>query len=175
MNSRDEQEKPLVSPAPDATRRRLIKGGASLPLVASLAPNAALAATSAVNCTLTGVSNMKFDVGNSVNGDNAVRKLVTFYRLDNGNGNNGRNGFYKIDGKYYENGGQQVYPTDTKLDTLETEDAWVLALYDVTVNPPVFVGYWPETQVAGDTATALSGSCWTSIKPVGGGPIVGGT
>ncbi|MEQ8515063.1 MAG: hypothetical protein RIC38_05605, partial [Chromatocurvus sp.] len=79
--------------------------------------------------------------------------------------------------EFYDNGGSLVTPTPTQAELAafapeNVEDAWVLALYDVTVTPAEFVGYWPETQVAANTATAISGSCWTSIAPVGGGPVV---
>lgn len=50
MTSRDDQETQPAPSSPDATRRRLIKGGSALPLIVTLAPSANLAAQSAINC-----------------------------------------------------------------------------------------------------------------------------
>lgn len=47
MRSPDDKENQSKAAAPDATRRRLIKGSATLPFVASLAPSSNLAAQSA--------------------------------------------------------------------------------------------------------------------------------
>ena len=64
MSSSDNQKTKPVSGAPDSTRRRLIKGGATLPFVATLASSANLAAESA--CDASGTCGASIAVNENV-------------------------------------------------------------------------------------------------------------
>lgn len=50
MRSKEEQEKVSIAESPSRTRRRLIKGGMTAPLVMSVLPSSQLAASSATDC-----------------------------------------------------------------------------------------------------------------------------
>jgi len=96
-----------ASPQQRAMRRRLLKAAAASPVIATLHPGAAAAQASAYQCidNQGELSNAKFeDRGDSLNGDTAVRKKVTYYCrggvCNAGGGNGGAAGGGSNGGQY---------------------------------------------------------------------------
>ncbi len=155
----------------DATRRRLLKASAAAPLLASLTPNAALAMSSAAQCSGGNFSNMKSaSQGNSLQGDTAVRMEVPYFKKQGPSVQGLANNLYDINGVYYHNSGT---PYATNRDELlshgyEESTRHVLVLFDVSGGKPEIVGYWPqipESSFNDMHATPMTGSCWTSLNP----------
>lgn len=162
--------KPEHKQSVDGTRRRLLKASAAAPLLASLAPNAAMAMASAAQCAGGDFSNKKLaENGNSLYGDTAVRIEVPYYKKKSGPSVNGlANDLYDINGRFFHNSGTEYWPSDSDLEThYDKTSAWVLELFDVSEGQAVSVGVWPQVQVNELTATPLTGSCWTSLDPSG--------
>lgn len=173
MNEYDNKERSTELEA----RRRILKASAAAPLLATLAPNAALAASSAVTCAPRHeVSNHKNpENGNSVN-DGVIRQAVEFYKAKNGvqlpMGMDNR--YYKIGNAYFHNSGRSRALSAQDLSDYfkPPQVRWVLAVFDITVEPAQYIGLWPQVQVTGGTgpfyyshaSTPLHGSCWTSLS-----------
>jgi hypothetical protein len=163
-------------------RRNLIKASAAVPIIATLHPGAAMAASSAFQCTGGDFSNKKFVAnGNSINGDTAVRMEVPFYQrtsaksaitgCDSDSGNYPKK-LYEIDGLLYsQNGNTHIICNDVLSNHYETDTAHVLVLFDVDTNYVSELGPWPMIQLIedGGSGTALNQSCWTSVGGLSGG------
>ena len=156
-------------------RRKLLKASAAAPLLATLHPGAAMAASSAFACAGGDFSNMKFEAhGNSINGDTAVRVEVDFYKHKNPNdidpslpkskGNSHPQRLYDIDGVLYSQDSVAYYDfSGADLDNYyePPEKAWVLVIFDVENRVPL--GPWPSVPL--ENGQALTASCWSSINP----------
>ncbi len=168
-------EKEKASVKVSAVRRNLVKASAMAPLVATLHPGAALAASSAFQCAGGDFSNKKFTAnGNSINGDNAVRRAVPFYERigDNSGDNKYPKKLYLINGELYEQNGNAHSISETVLAEYYREDtAYVLVLFDVDTNSVLELGLWPMVQLEedGGSGVAMAQSCWTSIAGYQGG------
>lgn len=144
-----------------ATRRRLLKASAAAPLLASLAPNTALAMSSAAQC----VGNPEFAtfpeavaVGSD---DTAVRVTIPVFTY-NGNGNPPQQlptVLYQIGDAYFGADGASYSPNGNALNQFDESSVEVLQLFNAHGEP---IGLWPEVQIS-PSATPLSGSCWASL------------
>lgn len=155
-------------------RRRLLKASAAAPLVATLHPGAALAASSAFQCAGGDFSNKKFeDNGNSINGDTAMRVEIDYYerignaaRLPDGTKLNQKK-LYLIDGQLFDQDGEVHYLNDDVLDDYyEHGVTHVLELYDIGDNYISKLGPWPKYQL-NQPGTPLVKSCWSSLIDAG--------
>ncbi len=161
-----ENERKAEDQAVSATRRRLLKASAAAPLLASMAPNAALAMASATQCAGGDFNNRR---GNP-DRDSATRRAVPFYRLppDLDRVPGLARTLFDIDGVYYNGAGRTFATTEQELlgYSYEKGETYVLALFDVTGESAELAGYWPQIPRSAfndSTATPLSGSCWTSL------------
>tara|TARA_R100000005_G_scaffold87974_1_gene57554 strand:- start:3341 stop:3865 length:525 start_codon:yes stop_codon:yes gene_type:complete len=155
----------------NATRRRLLKASAAAPLLASLTPNAALAMSSAAQCSGGNFSNMKSaSRGNSLQGDTAVRMEVPYFKKKGPSVQGLANDLYDINGVYYHNSGTAYATNRDELlgHGYKESTRHVLVLFDVSGGKPEIVGYWPqipESSFNDMHATPMTGSCWTSLNP----------
>jgi hypothetical protein len=158
--------------AVNATRRRLLKASAAAPLLASMAPNAALAMASATQCAGGDFNNRRANPDR----DSAARLAVPFYRLPNElpRVQGLARTLYDINGTYYNASGRVFATSEGELVGLSyvKGETYVLALYDVSGGSAELAGYWPQIPRSAfndTTATPLSGSCWTSLMAPGDG------
>ena len=163
-------------------RRKLIKASAAVPLVATLHPGAAMAASSAFQCAGGDFSSKKFvKNGNSINGDTAVRMEVDYFlrvtekpdiagcRTDSGKY---PKKLYLINGDLYDqNGNTHIVCNEVLANDYQQDTAHVLVLFDVDANYVSELGPWPMIQLEedGGSGVALTQSCWTSVAGPHGG------
>lgn len=167
----DKNQKPAETVS--EVRRKLVLASAAVPIVATLHPGAAMAASSAFQCTGGDFSNKKFfENGNSINGDTAVRVEVPYFQILSGHANEVKtlaNKLYLIEGTLYDQAGRDYPYSNENIDLLEDHyyenTAFVLVLINMSSGCPEQLGPWPKYQleVDGGMGTALTQSCWTSI------------
>jgi hypothetical protein len=152
-------------------RRRLLKASAAIPLIGTLSPGAALAATS-TQCDVNIGSNFEPVVAAD---DKALRVLAQYWEAKH---SNLANDLYEVNQKYYDAlTGNEVFPESKSGGNglhgyKHIGQRYVLCYVDVEKDPatgkiiseqPQITGFFPQRNTFG---TAMSDSCWDSI---GGG------
>lgn len=141
-------------------RRRLLKASAAAPLVATLAPNSALAVASAT-CVDKNQQNAILQdspkVADAPTADTAVRMRVDFYEVKPNKAGQSSS-YYTINGSSYTADGNPYSPGPPG-HYLPRADKYVLTYFNPDGSQ---AGFYPVQR----SGTVLSGSCWASINPV---------
>lgn len=154
-----------------ATRRRLIKASAVAPIVATLTPNAALAANSLDQCMQRSAKVMSQYSPESMVGNQDLASMnsevMQFQRTSSSA--EYPNTLYMIEGDYYAAASPGV---PVQLDDKDLQDHYgagqpvhVPSIFTVPANGehPVYKGEWPKVAMT-PHQTPLHGSCWSSLN-----------
>lgn len=148
-------------------RRRLLKASAVVPLIGTLSPGAALAATS-TQCDMDGNTFPPVVTAD----DKALRVQAVYWKAKP---NNPANDMYQVGEKCYDaQSGQQIYPEFSRDGSRikgyrNMGPRYVLCYVDVGRDPSTgdvtsqhiqITGFFPQQNTFG---TAISDSCWDSI------------
>lgn len=148
-------------------RRRLLKASAAAPLIATLAPNAALAQGSLM-CAQRGLDDVALQNAPGVvsTDDNAVRVLGTCWTRTRPSDGEliTRYEVPKASGNYFRPNGRPVNNPNFSTRRFDGEDCYFLQYFNVLSDGSAqAVGAFPATS-SGDV---IAESCWTSITVAG--------